>query len=127
MTNFFLYFYYRTYQLYNGSLRAAGPVAFVIAFDFSFIVNAFLRLLALSGLASGLEPLSLTCIPIDAAILLVIGVITIPILIALQRKSIHEKMDDFKKETPDERRSHGKNLILYIVVSILLLAITFII
>ena len=121
MKNFFLYFHYRVYQLYDGTSRSDGPVGLFIALNLSLLLNIALRLSE-----SGLKSIGTALILLDCILLFLISVIIAPLLIYKNKKYIFKKMDEFKKESALERRKNGRKIVLYIILSVLLLGLSFV-
>ena len=127
MKDFFIYFYYRTYQLYKGPARSNGPISFLIGFNLLFIFNILFRLLDLIRLVpDAFQPVTVTLIWVDGIILILISIITVPLLIYRNKKLIFKKMGEFKKETAPERKRNGRSIFLYIILSVILLALSFV-
>ena len=124
--SFLTYFYFRVYELYKASSKSDGPVALIISLNISAVVNLLLYFYNLMIPMSGLEPLFLSMVVVDAALFL-LTFISIEIYLARNRKPIGKQFEQFRKETTLERKRHGKQIWVYIGFSVLALTITYII
>lgn len=125
MYNFYSYLYYRIYQFYKGSMRSYGPLALFVSLNVSFIFNVFFRLLTMVFYSSSSQPNGLDLIFADIFFMALSSIIVFPILIYSKRKVINKKMDQFKKESPEERKKKGKEVAWYITLSVLGLVISY--
>ena len=124
--NFLFYFYYRVCQWYDGPTQADGPVDLIISFNISVIVNILLYLYALMGPSSGLESLNSIMLVVDFASFF-ITICTIKIYLFMNTEHVNQQFELFKNETPSERKKHGREMWIYMVVSVLALVFTYVI
>jgi hypothetical protein len=97
----------------------------MISLNISVTVNVLLYLYTLMVPTSGL-PLILIVMVVDFA-LFIITICIINIYLARNREVINQQFEQFKNETPLERKKHGKGIWVYIGVSVLAMVITYVI
>lgn len=125
MVDFFTYLYYRIYQLYGGQPRKDALLALLVGLNILFIINVILRLAYFNALESYINFL-FSLFAFDFAIIAFLSILVFPIVVYKKRKFFGKKMDEFKNESEDERKQNGRNIVKYIILSVMLLVITFI-
>ena len=125
MVDFYIYFYYRTYQLYGGAQRSDGPVGFLAGINIAFCISVFLHCLDyFHALPRSFQPVIQNQIWMDPLIVFLSWCV-ISALIYFKRMAIGKKFEQFKKESIAERKKMTVKVLLYILLSIALLVLTF--
>lgn len=126
MLNFYMYLYYRSVQFYKGSNRGVAPLQVFGAFNIAALIILIYKLLLLTGAIAPEEKPILNCILITGVCMLA-GIPAVLILTWIYKSEIGKKFVEFDRDSPTERKKKGRRITIYIISSILLLILSFLI